>query len=110
MQVAQFHIHARKPRGGRKKTSPRGQKESHGRERSGKSRIAASLSYQESPMIHRRFAFLLALGLALPVHAASGDAAHFYVYRMQSGPPKSSRRATASTWTGIAPIAIRCRG
>src|SRR6185437_10095945 len=85
MQVAQFHIHARKPRGGRKKTSPRGQKESHGRERSGKSRIAASLSYQESPMIHRRFAFLLALGLALPVHAASGDAAHFYVYRMQSG-------------------------
>lgn len=36
-------------------------------------------------MIHRRFAFLLALGLALPVHAASGDAAHFYVYRRQSG-------------------------
>lgn len=33
----------------------------------------------------RRFAFLLALCLALPVHAAPGDAAHFYVYRMQPG-------------------------
>jgi hypothetical protein len=31
----------------------------------------------------RPFAFLLALCLALPAHAAQGGAAHFYVYRMQ---------------------------
>jgi len=33
----------------------------------------------------RRFAFLLALCLAWPAYAGSGDAAHFYVYRMQPG-------------------------
>lgn len=33
----------------------------------------------------RPSALLLALGLALSAHAAPGDAAHFYVYRMQPG-------------------------
>lgn len=33
----------------------------------------------------RRFTLLLALCLAWPVYAGSGDAAHFYVYRMQPG-------------------------
>ena len=35
--------------------------------------------------MHYRFAFLLALCLALPAYAGQGDAAHFYVYRMQPG-------------------------
>ena len=33
----------------------------------------------------RRFTLLLALCLAWPAYAGSGDAAHFYVYRMQPG-------------------------
>ncbi|WP_162258373.1 hypothetical protein, partial [Frateuria sp. Soil773] len=36
-------------------------------------------------MSSRRFALLLALCLALPAHAVAGDAAHFYVYKMQPG-------------------------
>ena len=36
-------------------------------------------------MPRRPLACLLALCLALPAHAASGDAAHFFIYRMQPG-------------------------
>lgn len=36
-------------------------------------------------MNYRPFAILLALSLSFPLRAASGDAAHFYVYRMQPG-------------------------
>lgn len=37
-------------------------------------------------MRRRPFASLLAMALALPAHAGSGDAAHFFIYRMEPGP------------------------